>query len=164
MMVKKSTPVPFTLTMLFTAALAGCAGYVPGRQSYWDAQVREMCDKDGGVHILERVRITKDEMNFLNRSEGKFTILVKELAHPKSPVYAVRAHGKIFASEGNATIGRTEWSIIRRSDEKIVANLILYSRTGGDFPKFIHQSTFFCPSSEVIASDTQNYFSLKSNI
>lgn len=144
--------------MLLTATLAGCAGYVPGRQSYWDTQVREMCAKDGGVHIIEPVRITKNEMNFLGGGEGKLMILAKELAHPKSPVYAVREHGEILASEGNAAIGRTEWSIIRRSDGKIVANLVRYSRTGGDFPDFIHQSTFFCPSSEKITSDTQKLF------
>ncbi len=143
---------------LFTIALAGCMGYVPGQQSYWDAQVREMCEKDGGVHIVERVRITKNEMSFLGESDGKPAILVKELAHPKSPVYAIREKGKIFASEGNASIGRTEWSIIRRSDEKVVANLIRYSRTGGDLPEFIHQSTFFCPSPEKISNDMQKLF------
>lgn len=146
------------IALLLTLALTGCMGYVPGQQSYWDAQVREMCEKDGGVHIIERVRITKNEMNFLGESDGKLTILVKELAHPKSPVYAIRGKRKIFASEGNSSIGRAEWSIIRRSDEKVVANLIRYSRTGGDFPEFIHQSTFFCPSSERITSDMQKLF------
>jgi hypothetical protein len=148
----------FPVSIFFTAALAGCMGYVPGQQSYWDAQVREMCAKDGGVHIIERVRITENEMGFLSKDAGKLIILAKELAHPKSPVYAVREKGKIFASEGNSSIGRTEWSVIRRSDQKVVANLIRYSRTGGDFPEFVHQSTFFCPSAEKITNDLQKIF------
>ena len=151
------------LLLVLFATLASCAGYVPGRQAYWDAQVREMCEKDGGVHIVDRVRITKNETNFLGQSAGKPTVLAKELAHPQSPVYAIRGKGKILSSEGNISIGRSEWSIIRRSDEKVVANLIRYSRTGGDFPEFIHQSTYFCPSSEKINSDMQEIFIFEEN-
>lgn len=147
-----------SISLFLAVILAGCMSYVPGQQSYWDTQVKEMCAKDGGLHIIERVRIAKSEMNFLGKNNGKLSVLVKELAHPKSPVYAIRDEGKVFASEGNASIGRVNWSIVRRSDQKVVATLIRYSRTGGDFPEFIHQSTFFCPSSEKISNDMQDLF------
>jgi hypothetical protein len=152
-----------TKFFLVILLVAGCAGCVPGRQAYWDTQVRKMCRKDGGVQIFERVRITKSEINFLGESSGKLVILSKELAHPQSPVYAIRREGKIFASEGNVSIGKSEWSIIRRLDKKVVANLIRYSRTGGDSPGFIHQSTFFCPDSEVMSSDIQKLFIIEEN-
>jgi hypothetical protein len=44
------------VSVLFTVSLAGCMGYVPGRQAYWDVQVEKMCKNDGGVAILERLR------------------------------------------------------------------------------------------------------------
>ena len=45
--------------ILLLAMLAGCMGYVPGSQSYWDAKVKEMCEKDGGVTVYERVKISQ---------------------------------------------------------------------------------------------------------
>src|SRR5688500_192867 len=76
--------VPVALVVLVLLTI----GFYEGRKAYWDYQVREMCAKDGGVRILERVRISKTDINFLGRNDGKIAVPVRELAPPNAPVYS----------------------------------------------------------------------------
>lgn len=69
------------ISALIAAVLTGCAGYVPGRQTYWDAQVREMCAKDGYVRIFEKVSISKKELDrMILTGDGKISLKMKDLA------------------------------------------------------------------------------------
>jgi Ca2+-binding RTX toxin-like protein len=137
------------------AALAGCAGWVPGRQSYWDAKVKEMCEKDGGVKVFERVRISKAEIDrrvLPMTADGRLGFAVKDLAKPDAPVYASE-HITYLRKEGNPLVWRTEYVISRRSDQRIVARWVNYTRAGGDFPSPAHDSSFICPDLNQMTSD-----------
>ena len=151
---------------LFVAAIfgsVGCMGYLPGRQTYWDAKVREMCKADGGVRILERVRISEAEVRLLGQADGRIGIPVKELAPPDAPVYAV-LNRALLEHVGNLGVGRTESTIIRRADGAVVARWVAYSRTGGDVPTGLaHESTYWCPELKTIASDLQQLFIVVDN-
>ena len=146
------------VALLLLVTLVGCAGYVPGRQSYWDAQVKEMCEKDGGVQIIEKLRITKLDVNLLGGgADGKIDIMIKELAHPRAPVYAVIK--ETIIREVNPSVWRSESEIVRRVDQVIVARWVAYSRSGGDFPTGLaHDSRFTCPDLKKITSDMQQLF------
>jgi len=140
--------------MLITA-LAGCAGYVPGRQAYWDEKVKEMCEKDGGVTIYERVRISKTEINrrvLPMTADGRLSFTTKESAHPEAPIYAEERI--TYLRESNPRVRRTESEILRRTDEAIVARWVIYARAGGDFPTgFSEGTSFICPDLQKMTTD-----------
>jgi len=144
------------LLLLFSVTLTGCAGYVPGRQAYWDAQVREMCERDGGVTIYEKLSISRSDVDLLGRVGETIGIPAKELANPKAPVYE---EIKItYIKKGNPQVTRSEMNVVRRSDRLVIARAVIYARSGGDFPSPSHPSSFSCPDMKVIRSDLQQLF------
>lgn len=150
---KKKIPIALLLIVSF----AGCAGYVPGRQSYWDAQVREMCVKDGGVKIIEKMQISKADVDYLGRVDGKISVPIKALAHPSAPAYAILKITDLRA--WNPRVSRSESTIIRRADQAVVAKSVVYTRSGGDFPTGLSEGTsFVCPDLKTITSDLQQLF------
>jgi hypothetical protein len=145
------------IATLFSAMLGGCMGYFPGRQSYGDAQVRELCAKDGGVTIYESLRILKSDIDLLGRIDGKIAIPSKGSANPKAPAYSELKITSI--SENNPRIYRTESAIIRRVDQAILARWVVYSRSGGDFPTGLSEGTsYICPDLKTITSNLQQLF------
>jgi hypothetical protein len=136
--------------------LAGCMGWVPGRQSHWDAKVREMCEKDGGVHIFEKLRISRADVDLLGSLDGKIDVPLKRLAKPNSPAYADMRVTNV--NEGNPQVTRTEATIVRQVDGAVVARWISYARFGGDLPSPAHPSSFRCPELKQITADLQPLF------
>jgi hypothetical protein len=122
--------------------------YIPGRQTYWDHQVRELCEKDGGIVVLEQVRIAKGEST---------AVAIKARADAKSPVYAQTGTATTLR-EGNPSVWRSEWHVVRRSDQAIVARVIQYSRAGGDFPTVVHPTWFGCPEGDKMSAGLQRLF------
>ena len=152
---------------LFVSVLVGCMGYVPGRQSYWDNRIKELCDKDGGVMIYGRVRVSKADVDRgvlpaawsgpgIGNGERWLGATLKELAHPDAPVYAERK--ETILRDWNPQVGRIEWVYIRRSDQAVVARTVSYGRSGGDFPSPAHASTFSCPEARAISSALNQLF------
>lgn len=136
--------------------LAGCAGYVPGKKAYWDAQVRELCAKDGGVRIFEKLRLSQQDLRLLSYKNGVIGVLDERLADPNAPVYGVS--GKEVLRKANPSISRTEGSIVRRRDKKIMASWVVYHRVGGDFPSHAYPSSFECPDLTKIGDELQEVF------
>jgi hypothetical protein len=128
--------------------VADLLDYMPGRQTYWDHQVRELCEKDGGIVVLEQVRIAKGEST---------AVEIKARADPASAVYAQTGTATTLR-EGNPSVWRSEWHVVRRSDQAIVARAIQYSRAGGDFPTASEPSWFGCPDSSKMSADMQRLF------
>lgn len=138
-----------------------CAGYVPGRQAYWDEQIRQLCEKDGGVTIYERISISKADIarQVLPKSaDGRLSVSIKDLAHPEAPVYAVE-HTTYIGAQRTPRVSRTEMSVIRRSDKFTVATWISYGRFGGDLPTGLaHDSSFVCPDVRTSAAELARLF------
>ena len=141
---------------LFPILFSGCMGYVPGQQSYWDEQVREMCERDGGVRIYEKLRITKADIELLGRVGGKIGVPAKDLANPKAPAYQELKITRI--RDGNPRVSRTDLIIVRRADQTVVAQATIYARSGGDFPSPAQTSGYRCPDAKTIMSDLQELF------
>ncbi|MCW5576886.1 MAG: hypothetical protein KIT13_12395 [Burkholderiales bacterium] len=155
-MERKSTPAP-SMMLLFTITFTGCMGYVPGQQSYWDAQVREMCAKDGGVQILEKVILTKQEATSMPQVDGKISTRSNANSLGRDPVYS---EGKIsYLRESNPRVSREEVAVIRRADQKVVARWVEYARIGGDMPTGLaHHSSLRCPDSKQRLEELQHLF------
>lgn len=154
----KSTPVPFgryqrgfglivwllMIPVFLIVLLILAFLFYEGRKAYWDAQVEEMCAKDGHVRIYERVTITKKELDkLLLAGNGRIYLGMKDLTKAEDPVYLESKETNI--REANPRVRRTEWSAVRRSDQKVVAQWYSYGRVGGDIPSPAHGSSFRCP-------------------
>jgi hypothetical protein len=125
--------------------------YLPGRQAYWDARVRELCEKDGGVVVLQQVRAAKGQST---------AVEIKAKADPKSLVYAESGRSTTLR-EGNPSVWRSEWQIVRRSDQTIVARVIQYSRAGGDFPTVANPTWLGCPDSDRMKLGLEKLFAVQ---
>jgi hypothetical protein len=140
--------------------VAACAGYLPGRQAQWDEKLNEMCRKDGGVQIFDKVRLSQADARKLGSVDGKISVPLKELAHPEAPLFSVQTRTHLGA-EGNVSIGRIESSITRRQDGTVVARWVAYSRSGGEIPIGLSDGTTrFCPELSKITADLQPLFVL----
>jgi len=139
-----------------TAALAGCAGYVPGRQAYWDAQVREMCERDGGVMIYTQIEVSEAQAVALPKIGPYFSISPRTTA--KSNALAFWDESVTILHDANPRVWRSEQVIRRRGDEKIIARVIRYIRVGGDIPSPAHSSSFTCPDEAGLLAQREKVF------
>jgi hypothetical protein len=147
-----------TAIAVLALLLAGCIGWPPGVQSYWDARLERMCKKDGGVTVYERVRISKADIArrvLPMTADGRLSMAPKEVAHPDAPVYA--DNGITYLRDANPRVQRMESLVMRRSDNALVARWVVYSRSGGDFPTGMSEgTTFICPDLQQMTTDLHN--------
>ena len=149
------------IPIVLIVAAIGWYVYYEARKAYWDHQVKQMCEKDGGVHILERVNISKSDIDLLGRNNGKISVPIKSLAPPNAPVYSESTTR--YLRKSDPEIWRREEVIKRRADQTIVALWVFYSRVGGDFPTFANPSYFGCPELNRITSDLEHLFIVEGN-
>jgi hypothetical protein len=139
---------------LITILILGVVFY-EGHKAYWDSKVKGMCEKDGGVTVYERVRISRAEINqrvLPMTADGRLGIAVKELAHPKAPIYAVERI--TYLRKYNPSVWRGEYLVIRRNDQTAVAKWVFYKRSGGDLPIGLSEgSSFVCPDLQKMTTD-----------
>lgn len=131
------------LVVAFVMVLTGCAGYVPRRQAYWDRELIELCEKDGGVTVFETVHISKNKVPGLGWTDGHLGVPPKDLMRGEDVVYSERSETVIRA--WNPRVIRGERTVYRRDNGRMVATVVRYSRVGGDFPSPAHPSSFSCP-------------------
>lgn len=110
-----------------------------GENMYWDAKVREMCAKDGGVKVYETVKLTPELLD----QYGRIWIHDKSEAKSSDPYYY--EDEEHYYRKGNPQITRRQSRIIRRSDGKVLGEYIRYSRGGGGLYGPWHGSSFRCP-------------------
>ena len=132
------------IVLLLALAPLLTLGFYEGRKAYWDAKVREMCAKDGGIVVFERVSLSAKDVERLG---GKG----KDIPLPERRSAGTEAK---FVSETQITVIRPTNPEIRRyqvdiyavEDNRRLAQYIAYSRGGGDFPTYAHPSSYACNS------------------
>jgi hypothetical protein len=149
------------IPLLLIAAVVGWYGYCEARKAYWDKQVEELCNKDGGVHILEKIKISKTQAELLPHANGRISVASKELATPNAPVYAENT--TTYLRSANPNVRRYEEVVVRRVDQRVVARWIYYARVGGDFPSPAHESHFGCPDLNRITLELDHMFIVEGN-
>ena len=110
-----------------------------GVKWYYDQQVRELCAKDGGVKVFETVTLPPEKFD----KWGNVGIHHKRYAKPDDEYYYESEDE--FYKQGNPTLLRSRYWIVRRSDSKILGKSIHYGRGGGDLPGPWYGSSFNCP-------------------
>ncbi len=113
-------------------------------KAYWDHQVKLMCHKDGGVVVYEHIELTPDEFKKLGGNEyGQIPLPVERLTKQEHPYYS--EYTDILLHAGSLKVYKYVGKVFRKSDRKLLGQLITYGRGGGDFPTGImHPSSFSC--------------------
>lgn len=127
--------------VVVVAGIGGCEA----TKAYYDWQVREMCAKDGGANVYERMAISPAMFKELKGDlGGGLAIPHESMRRPEIPFYWRSEQRTV--REGNPRIARTEHLIIRRSDGKVLGKAVFYGRSGGDFPFTVSEASYFqCP-------------------
>jgi hypothetical protein len=120
--------------------LAGCGS---PQKAELDREVDRLCAIDGGVHIYEVVRLPKEDFGpdgtvfpqyrHLPSNSGRF-----------GSAYVDRVTSKVLVA-GDPSLVRLNISITRRADEKLLGEVVIYGRRGGDGPGLSEPSSYLCP-------------------
>lgn len=124
------------------AVAVALAALLPGCEKWQlDAQVRELCARDGGMKIYETVALPPDQFDkwgmvkFYRPTAGEDAL---------GPEYVYRSE-TTHLRRGNPEMWRSQVSVIRRRDGKVLGEIVRYSRRGGDVPGPWADSYFSCP-------------------
>jgi hypothetical protein len=125
-------------------------GFYEGRKAYWDYKVSEMCVSDGGLEVYEIVYLSNDEFVRLGEGGGVKGIAIPSEMSPNvnSPYYQRMSIDLL--NKWNPVVSRRCTEYFRRSDDRLLARYTYYSRVGGDFPTWAHDSTFGCKQPDLI--------------
>jgi len=134
--------------VLFLLWFGGAFWEVAGKKMYWDAKVRELCAKDGGVKVYETVELAPELLDKV----GRIWIPYKSEAKPSDPYYYDVE--KRYYHEDDPQVTRRQTRIIRRSDGKVLGEYISYSRSGGDLPGPWFGSSYSCPDPTTVKFET----------
>ena len=143
-------PVHTAIGVLIFAGWFGWSFWeVGGKKLYWDYQVRQMCEVDGGVEIYEKVAL-EPELYEAYAKRG-WLLPSTDDAGPLSEYY-YRRNTRTYR-EGDPTVSRWVTEIIRRRDGKVLARYVHYARGGGGMgPGF--PSHFGCPDPKTVQFTT----------
>lgn len=109
-------------------------------KSYWDYKMDRMCDVDAGDTVYQKVFLDKAEYTKNSLSSGVIIAPSESSRHRFGYDFLTR-HEKRVIKKGSPKISRTEITIFRASDQKVLAKTIAYHRTGGDFPTVISRAS-----------------------
>jgi hypothetical protein len=128
--------------LLLLSIVAGCSSG-PIAKAQLDAEVKRLCAIDGGVKVYETVKLPSEIFNRYVNQQGKFYLPTeKEAKENEQYLYESTT---TFIRGGNPSIRRYYYAVIRRSDRKVMGQLVIYGRVGGDMSGPWHDSSFSCP-------------------
>jgi len=129
--------------LLFAVWFGGAFWEVAGKKMYWDAKVRDLCAKDGGIRVYETVELAAEkfnkwgQINFYHPTQGEDAL---------GSEYLVKVETRFLRAEDeDPVIMRFQNRVFRQSDGKLLAESISYARRGGDLPGPWHPSSYRCP-------------------
>lgn len=109
-----------------------------------DREVDRLCAIDGGVHVYEVVRLPKEDFGpdgtvFPQYQTQLFT------AGRYGPEYVGRIADRVLVN-GNPALQRINSKIVRKADDKVLGEVVIYRRSGGDGPGISEPSRHSCPA------------------
>jgi hypothetical protein len=133
--------ITFTIAMPLLLGIAGCER----AKTKLDREVDRLCAIDGGVHIYETVTLSKE--NFGPDGEVFPQYRDKLVTDGRLGTdYVYVSNDKLIVS-GDASLQRINSKLIRVSDRKILGEVVIYRRSGGDFFGPWEPSRYSCPLS-----------------
>ena len=110
----------------------------PSEKDHLNAQMAELCKKDGGVKIYETVKLAPEMFDDLGNLKAGVNIRTSEQYVTQfagayelysEPVLVIKS-GDSLKGEGN--LARLHTKLVRISDGKALAETVNYYRSGGD--------------------------------
>lgn len=130
------TFLSFLLVIIVLPLLIACTTPL---QIMADAEVRRLCEKDGGIKVYETVKLPAERFD----EYGQIRIPYKEITKPEDDYYYESS--RIFIEAGYTQVWRSHIKVYRNTDKKIIGEAISYARRGGDIPGPWHSTSFRCP-------------------
>ena len=130
-------------------------------QARSDSKVRELCASDGGIKVFEPVSVSTEQFAALPTVDGFVVVPAEKPETPDSPAFSSTVTETVIG-EGNPRISRLESLVKRRSDGKVIGQIVTYARIGGDVPIGIgHPSSFICPDYKKLYADQAQFYRLE---
>lgn len=145
-----------------SVAMVSCVSCAPIRKLYWDHKVDELCEKDGGVTIYEKVTLSKrDYPNARFTSTGDYMIPFEKDARYDDPFFS--RYGTEYLHKGTIDVMRHTQSIVRTSDKKILSTIVDYGRRGGDsmLSVWMHPSHHSCKKGKIDIKEFSSTITVK---
>lgn len=133
------------LMVAATAAFAvmGLAACGSLQKAELDREVDRLCAIDGGVHVYEVVGLPKE--NFGPNGEVFPQYRGRLLSQGRfGPEFRVVFVDKVLVA-GNPALQRINTQIVRKVDDKLLGEVVIYRRSGGDLPGPAAASRYSCP-------------------
>jgi len=136
------------ISLLLLLPLAAACASGPGKAEL-DAEVKRLCVIDGGVRVYETVRLPPDkfnqwgQINFYKPTQGEST-LGPEYLYKWDIHYYKKGEPAVNGAQ-EISMRRDQIQITRRSDMKLLGEVVMYHRAGGDLPGPWMPSSYHCP-------------------
>jgi hypothetical protein len=139
------------VALVLTVMLAGCERYS------LDRQMEELCKKDGGVTVYEKVSLPAHHWDWANRvtlgmpsldlaADENRDMRSQDIADGQYQLITDRLTLKDGdPMKGQGVLARTEQRVVRTKDNKVLGVAVSYGRVGGDFIVIGHWSSATCP-------------------
>ena len=114
-----------------------------------DREVERLCAIDGGVKVYETVTLPPDkfdkwgQINFYDPTQGE-KALGPEYIFQLDMHYYKKGH-PVSQGAQEISMRRDHFKIIRKSDMKLLGEVVKYHRAGGDLPGPWMPSSYHCP-------------------
>lgn len=111
-----------------------------------DRLVDELCAKDGGINIYETVELPQERFNNLGQVNLPTEENVKDSVDYFQSCKSSNIEGdRNMEPVSRLAIWKTNCQVIRTADKKVIAELIMFTRRGGDPVGPWHPSSHICP-------------------
>lgn len=131
--------------LLFLPIMASCA--TPSKTEL-DAEVKRLCAIDGGIKVYETVKLPPDkfnqwgQVNFYKPTQGENALGPEYVFKWNMDYYH---QGQPALNPGEISMRRDHVLILRKLDMKLMGEVIMYHRAGGDLPGPWMPSSYHCP-------------------
>lgn len=127
------------------------------RKAYYDAEVRALCAKDGGIRVFETAALPPGRA----RDANELFVPLETNAKPTDNYFLkwkvtwiVRPTGRM----DDLDVSRDYLGLVRRSDQKLLGESVSYLRRGGDPPGPWEPTFYRCPHAEATLELTHQVF------
>lgn len=132
------------ISLLLLLQLATACASGPSKAEL-DVEAKRLCAIDGGVKVYETVRLPAERFD----KYGQVRIPSKQNAKPEDEYYYEWNVKYIKAGkpeDGVPDLARSQFTVYRIGDNKLLGESVAYTRRGGDIPGPWHPTHFTCPS------------------
>ncbi len=137
--IKGLLTIPLVLLLILALVIA----FYEGRKAYWDYQVQQMCEEDGGTVIYEKVLLDRMDAEAKGLMDGNDMVIPSYTDAGSTMGYYIDYESTDIRPT-SPRVFRARTTIVRMIDNKTIAEMIVYSRVGGDSPTYAHPSSVSC--------------------